>query len=266
MKRQVRRLSLISALVMLAILLGIVLVTAQRSYELVTAQNQYIASQIEEEGATIIVNHFLNFLTGDRIVFGHKPYTHLVRYAQGQETLRDGEFFFLDKWQDHSPHPIRVWQIFKSPSPFRPFSPHGIYRSFAWGIDKQINALGVGYIRGFSLNFVNIPLDQAVVPLEEDKEPIREDETESEWNVVREDYVEKDGLYASIFSPLSLTGDKTSFRMMSHPLEILEIWHKGGAWRLKVTVAGDEYTLHFDEEQKQWIVDAKVPGESQVEQ
>ncbi len=267
MKRQLQRVSILSALVILAVLLGFLLLTAKRSYDLVSAQNQYIASQIEEEGATIIVNHFLNFLPGDRIVFGHKPYTHLVRYAQGRETLRDGELFFLDKWQDRSPQPIRVFQSFVRPSPFgEPFSPHGIYRSFAWGIDKQTNALGVGYIRGFAVNFINIPLEQTVVPLEEDKEPIRDDETESEWNVVREDYAEREGLYLSELLLPNLTGDKTSFRMMSHPLEIIEIWHKGGAWRLKVTVAGDDYTLHFDEEQKQWIVDAKVLGESQIEQ
>lgn len=252
---------------MLAILLGIVLVTAKRSYELVTAQNQYISLQIEKESATIIVNHFLNYLTGDRIVFGHKPHTHLVRYTQGRETLRDGELFFLDKWQDHSPQPIRAFQSFVRPSPFgEPFSPHGIYRSFAWGIDRQTNALGVGYIMAFTLNFINIPLDQAVVPLEEDKEPIRDDETEREWNVARGDYVERDGLYASELLLPNLTGDKTSLRMMSHPLEILAIWHKGGAWRLKVTVAGDDYTLHFDEDQKQWMVDAKVLSESAVEQ
>lgn len=249
----------------LAVLLGALLQTAKRSYELVTVQNQYIADQIEEEGATIIVNKTLNFLTGDRIVFGHKPHTHLVRYTQGRETLRDGELFFLDKWQDHSPQPIRVWQMFARPSPFRPFSPQGIYRSFAWGIDRQTNALGVGYIMAFTLNFVNIPLDQAVVPLEEDKEPIRDDETEREWNVEREDYVERDGLYASELLLPNLTGDKTSLRMMSHPLEILEIWHKDGAWRLKVTVAGDDYMLHFDDDQKKWMVDAKVPGASQVE-
>ena len=114
MQQQLRRLFVISVLAGLVTLLGIVLLTAKRSYMSLTTQNQYIASQIEEEGATIILSQTLSLLDGDRIVLSHKPYTHLAKTGD-REIQWNGELYFLEKWQDRSKQPVRVWQTFVSP-------------------------------------------------------------------------------------------------------------------------------------------------------